>query len=107
LLSTSVDRGVIVWKQGEGNNKYDFSPQLGMIKEKIANLDAAWNHRGDKFCVGSSSGFLYVGFYNPNNNFWVAYPTQKKPSHKASVTSVRFDNMTGRVIVSGSLDGTV
>ena len=62
-----------------------------MIKEKIANLDAAWNHQGDKFCVGSTSGFSYVGFYNPNNNFWIAHPTQKKASHKASVTSVRFD----------------
>jgi len=78
-----------------------------MIKEKIANLDGAWNFRGDKFCVGSSSGFLYVGFYNPNNNFWVAYSIQKKPTHKASVTSVRFDNLTSRVIVSGALDGMV
>ena len=26
LLSTSIDRGVIVWKQGEGDKKYEWSP---------------------------------------------------------------------------------
>ena len=79
-----------------------------MIKEKIANLDSAWNLRGDKFCIGSSSGFLYIGFYNPINNYWIAYPVnEEEPSHKASVTCCRFDTLSSRVIVSGSLDGTV
>lgn len=78
-----------------------------MIKEKIANLCSQWNHRGDKYVVGSSSGFIYVGFYNPNNNFWVAYPVNKKPSHKASVTAASFDRHSGRVVVSGALDGNV
>ena len=81
LLSCSTDRGTIVWDK-------DFMPQMGMIKEKKANLDASWNHRGDKFCVGSSSGFVYVGSYFATNNFWVAHPLNKKPQHKASVTSV-------------------
>jgi len=81
-------------------------PQMGMIKEKVANLDAAWNHRGDKYCVGSSSGFVYVGSYFSSNNFWVAHPLAKKPQHKASVTSVVFDPKSSRVIASASIDGT-
>lgn len=105
LLSASVDRGVYVWKPKANSN--EFEPQIGMIKEKIANICSQWNHRGDKYVVGSSSGFIYVGFYNPNNNFWVAYPVNKKPSHKATVTAASFDRHTGRVVVSGALDGNV
>ena len=70
LLSASTDRGVIVWEPGTKN---EFLPQLGMIKEYKANLDGSWNHRGDKFCVGASSGTIYIGTYSPNNNFWVAH----------------------------------
>jgi WD40 repeat protein len=62
LLSASADRGVIVWNQ-EGQSA-NFTPQMGMIKEMKANLDASWNTRGDKFCVGSSSGFVYIGTYS-------------------------------------------
>lgn len=64
---------------------------MGMIKEKTANLDANWNSRGDKFCVGSSSGFIYGGKYSSANNFWVAHSYTKKPAHKASVVSVMYD----------------
>lgn len=87
LLSASVDRGVYVWKPVPGSKTNEFEPQIGMIKEKIANICAKWSKSGNKYVVGSSSGYIYVGYYNPNNNFWVAYPVNKKPSHKASVTS--------------------
>jgi len=106
LLSCSVDRGVIVWEQGSGAKSNDFAPQMGMIKESKANLDACWNFRGDKFCVGSSSGFIYVGHYSKANNFWVAQALAKKPTHKASVVSVKFDTLSSRVMASSSLDGT-
>ena len=33
LLSASTDRGVIVWEQGKNDEKHDFQPQMGMIKE--------------------------------------------------------------------------
>jgi WD40 repeat protein len=103
LLSASADRGIIVWKpQGDS-----FTPQIGMNQEKKAHLHATWNHRGDKFCVGSSSGHVYLAEFNENNNFWVAQPIKKKPVHKASVVCVRFDSQSGRVIASASLDGTV
>jgi WD40 repeat protein len=106
LLSASVDRGIIVWQMGQDNTEW--APQLGVIKEPRANLDASWNKRGDKFAVASSSGQVYVGKFSSNNNFWVAHPVNaKKPIHKASVTCVRFDPQSSRVVCSGSLDGTV
>ena len=96
-----------MWEQGKGDKKNDFLPQVGIIKEQKANLDASWNHKGDKYCVGSSSGYIYVGSYFKDNNFWVAHPVSKKPTHKASVVCVRFDPLSGRVVASASLDGTI
>jgi hypothetical protein len=37
---------------------------MGYVPEKRANIDATWNHRGDKFAVGASSGKIYIGNYN-------------------------------------------
>lgn len=104
LLSSSTDRGVIIWVPGKDQS---FTPQMGMIKESKANLDAVWNTKGDQFVVGSSSGFVYIGEYSAANNFWVAHPISKKPTHKASVVCVRFEPQSGRVVASASLDGTV
>ena len=104
LLSCSVDRGIIVW---ENDGKNNFAPQMGVVKEKMANLDASWNMRGDKYCVGSSSGHVYVGKYYADNNFWVAHSVKGKPIHKASVVCVRFDPLSSRAVVSASLDGSV
>jgi len=98
---------VIVWAPGSGDKKNEFLPQIGMIKETKANLDGCWNHRGDKFAVGSSSGVIYVGSFFANSNFWVAHPVTKKAAHKASVLCVRFDPLSSRVVASCSLDGTV
>jgi WD40 repeat protein len=106
LMSASTDRGVIVWAPGDV--KGEFSPQIGMIKEQRANLDAVWNTRGDIFAVATSSGDVHIGTYSSQNNFWVAHPfNAKKPIHKASVLCVRFDPLSGRVVASSSLDGTV
>jgi len=105
-LSSSADRGVIVWEKGAGKDADNYLPQMGVIKEQRANLDAKWNHRGDKFVVGSSSGYIYTGRYFRDNNFWVAHPISRKPSHKASVVCVTFDPQSSRVIASSSLDGT-
>ena len=72
-----------------------------------SNLDCNWNQRGDKFCIGSGSGNVYLGTFFAENNFWVAHPLKKKALHKSSVVCVRFDPLSGRVIASASLDGTV
>ena len=106
LLSSSTDRGAIVWKQGD--TTAEFTPQVGMIGESKANLDAAWNSEGTQFCVGSSSGNVYIGEYSEASNFWVAHPlNKKKAAHKASVVCVRFDPLSGRVVASASLDGSI
>ena len=71
LLSASTDRGIIVWAHNaEQNNR--LMPNLCAVKELKSNLMASWNTRGDKFCVGGSSGHVFVGSYNNQLNFWVA-----------------------------------
>lgn len=105
LLSASTDRAVIIWDQIDGGTP---RPQMGVLNEKKANLDASWSTKGDKFCVGSSSGIVYVGTYSSQANFWVAHGTKKeKPIHKASVICTRFDPLSGRAVASCSLDGTI
>ena len=91
-----------------GKENSEWEPQMGVIKEQRANLDASWNMRGDKYCVGASTGQVYIGKFSADNNFWVAHPVNgKKPIHKASVTAVRFDPQSSRVVCSTSLDCTV
>ena len=87
-------------------------PNLVAVKELKSNLFASWNPRGDKFCVGGSSGHVFVGTHNAELNFWVAIsqteePPLGKPLHKASVMTVRFDPGSGRALASASADGTV
>lgn len=82
------------------------------VKELKSNLFASWNHRGDKFCVGGSSGHVFIATFNDQLNFWLAAsqteePPLGKPLHKASVTCVRFDPGSGRAVASCSADGTV
>ena len=111
MLSSSADRGIIVWNWSQ-NAQNKLLPTLCAVKELKANLDAAWNHRGDKYCIGASSGHVFMGTYNTDLQFWVAIsqteePPLGKPLHKDSVTSVRFDPGSGRVIASASCDGKV
>lgn len=85
-------------------------PKLCLIKELKSNLDAQWNHRGDKICVGASSGHMYVGTYDETQGFWVIQQyaeNQSKPLHKASVVAVSFDPGSGHVVASASADGRV
>jgi WD40 repeat protein len=104
LLSASTDRGVIVWE--EAADIKGMKPQLAVIKETKSNVDAAWNHQGNKFCVGASSGNVFVGVFDPSQNFWVANNINgKKPLHGAATVSVRFDPLSGRAVASASVDG--
>lgn len=107
LLSCSTDRGIIIWKEDPTTKKY--MPQLCQIKELKANTDACWNHRGDKFAVGAASGLVFVGSYDAANGFWVArsITDEDKPLHDGTVVSVKFDPLSGRVVASASVDGTV
>ena len=87
-----------------------YLPTLCAVKELKANLDASWNSEGDKFVVGASSGHVFIGTYNSDLQFWVALsqtdePPLGKPLHKDSVTSVKFDPGSSRVVASASADG--
>ena len=84
-------------------------PQLCQIKELKSNLDACWNHRGDKFAVGASSGKVFVGSWDAACGFWIArsLTDDEKPLHDGSVVSVKFDPISSRVVASASIDGTV
>ena len=42
------------------------------MKESKANIDGKWNHRGDKFCIGSASGNVFIGTFSKANGFWIA-----------------------------------
>ena len=77
------------------------------MKETKANIDAAWNTRGTKFCVGAASGHVFIGSFSEANNFWIGQALGgKKTVHKSSVVTVNFDSQSGRVCASGSTDGT-
>ena len=67
LLSSSTDRGVIVWK----DSKDGLLPTLANVKETKANIDAVWNHKGNKFAVATASGNVFIGVYSEENAFWL------------------------------------
>jgi len=75
LLSASTDRGVIIWE--ENALIKGMKPQLSVIKETKSNVDAAWNSTGNKFCVGASSGNVFIGKYDEGLGFWVAAAISK------------------------------
>lgn len=71
-------------------------------------MDATWNHRGDKFCVGASSGHVFTGMFDSQLGFWIALAQdESKPLHDASVVAVRYDPLSSRVVASCGMDGTV
>lgn len=79
---------------------------MAVIKETKSNIDGSWNHLGNKFCVGASSGNVFIGTYDALNGFWVTESLNgKKPLHSQSVVAVRFDPLSGRVCASASADG--
>lgn len=50
---------------------------MAVVKETKANIDASWNHRGDKFCVGAASGHVFIGQFSTANNFWIGQTLSK------------------------------
>lgn len=68
-MSVSTDRGALVW--GYEEEFKGLRPNLAVIKETKANIDGSWNTRGDKFCVGSASGHVFVSYFSSSNRFWI------------------------------------
>lgn len=52
-------------------------PQLAVIKETKSNIDAAWNYLGNKFCVGASSGNVFIGSFDADQGFWTTNTISK------------------------------
>jgi hypothetical protein len=59
----------LIWAVDSASKEY--RPTLSVIKETKANIDGAWNHRGDKFCIGSASGNVFIASFSSVNNFWI------------------------------------
>ena len=57
-------------------------PNFCIFKETKSNIDAAWNTNGNKFCVGGSSGNVFIGNYE-EYGCWVAQSIsgRKRPLH--------------------------
>jgi len=62
LLSVSTDRGALVWNYDTQTG--GLRPTMTAIKETKANIDGAWNTRGDKFCVGAASGHVFISYFS-------------------------------------------
>jgi hypothetical protein len=57
-------------------------PNFCIFKETKSNIDAAWNTNGNKFCVGGSSGNVFIGKYDEEMEFWVAQSISgRRPLH--------------------------
>jgi hypothetical protein len=76
LLSVSTDRGALIWKFDPSLKTY--RPNLAVVKETKANIDGNWNTRGDKFCIGSASGNVFIATYSEANDFWIGQPISKQ-----------------------------
>jgi hypothetical protein len=70
-LTASVDHNIIIWK--EDDNIKGLKPQYVIINEPKSIIDAAWNTNGNKFCVGTTSGNVFIGISNEDlNGFWIS-----------------------------------
>jgi hypothetical protein len=68
-LTASVDHNIIIWK--EDDNIKGLKPQSAIINEPKSIIDAAWNTNGNKFCVGTTSGNVFIGIYNIEHG-WIS-----------------------------------
>lgn len=96
ILSVSHDKTAFIWTFSAG--KWESS---GLVcTAKLGYLNCKWNDRGDKFCTGTSEKKLFIGYFNTDNNWWMAMNVK---GHKSSVTTCRIDP-TSLFVLSGSTD---
>jgi len=104
LLTGSYDRSVFVW--GYNKEKGVWAPEMVMGNtQNRAILDGCWSPQNTKFCFGTGSFKIYIGYVDPENNWWFAETLSKK-KFGGSVISVAF-HPSGNAIAAGSVDGTV
>ena len=96
ILTCSYDKTSFVW---------DFDGTKWMqsnvvVSTKLGFLCCKWNKRGDKFCEGTSSKNLYIGYFNTESNWWMGINIK---GHKSSVVCCEIDP-TSLFVISGSTD---
>mmetsp|Transcript_5555 Transcript_5555/g.4706 ORF Transcript_5555/g.4706 Transcript_5555/m.4706 type:complete len:270 (-) Transcript_5555:55-864(-) len=70
-----------------------------------AILDGCWSPVRNKFCFGTGSYKVYIGYVDPDNQWWVAELLCRK-KFSSSVLSVQY-HPSGNAIAAGSSDGTI
>ena len=96
ILTCSYDKASYVW---EYNNK-KWIPSNVAATTKLGYLCCKWNNRGDKFCEGTSSKHLFIGYYNTESKWWMG---RNIKLHKSSVVCCEIDP-TSLFVLSGSTD---
>ena len=96
ILTCSHDKTSFVWTYSDKK----WTPSNVVATTKLGYLCCKWNSRGDKFCEGTSAKHLFIGYYNPDNNWWMA---RNIKGHKSSVVCCEIDP-TSLFVISGSTD---
>lgn len=97
ILTVSHDKTAYIWTFTAG--KWESSALYSNVK--LGYVCCKWNDRGDKFCTGTSGKNLLIGYFNTENNWWMAMPISK--AHKSTVTTCMIDP-TSLLVLSGSTD---
>ena len=95
ILSCSHDKTSFVWQYSK-----KWTPSNVVATTKLGYLCCKWNSRGDKFCEGTSAKHLFIGYYNPDSNWWMG---RNIKVHKSSVVCCEIDP-TSLFVISGSTD---
>ena len=98
ILSASHDRNAYVW-EFSGQR---WVPNLVVLKNRRAILDAAWSPQGVKIAMGTGGKKVVIGRFNPDLAAWSTKLLSKV--HTSAVTCVRF-HPSGLYIASGGTDG--
>ena len=98
LLSASHDRNAYVWEF----NGTRWIPNLIIIKNRRAILDATWSQSGTKIALGTGGKKVAIGRFNPDIAAWSTKLLSKV--HTSAVTCVRF-HPSELYVASGGTDG--
>jgi actin related protein 2/3 complex subunit 1A/1B len=98
ILSASHDRNAYVWEF----NGTRWIPNLVILKNRRAILDATWSRPGTKIALGTGGKKVVIGRYNPDLSAWSTKLLSKV--HTSAVTCLRF-HPSGLYVASGGTDG--
>jgi hypothetical protein len=69
ILTGSHDRSVIVWNFLDKERQW--KPQLVILGDNDRAITCGgWHEPGNKFCVGTGSHKIFVGYYEKEHNWW-------------------------------------